>query len=150
MMNFAVLKKVVTSATKGSFHSMLWERPMKTKKMYSNHVIIKRSYGVVRFGVEYDNMKAVQAKRESGELPAVNQGLRWGTWALYPYFVQHNEKMYLRCATSQHNRIQSEYFLDGVKVDKSVVEKMCLASEFHQTDALDVFTVNVENILSIR
>ena len=149
-MKFDTLKKVVLATTKGSFHSILWERPMKTKKAFAWNTIVKRSAGVVRFGIEYDNMKAVQDKRQTGELPAQNAGLQWGTWALYPYFIQHNGKTYLRCATSKGNTIQTEYFLNGKKVDKSAIENMVLASEFRQTESLDVFTLNTENILAIR
>ena len=162
-MNFETLKKVVLSGTKGAFRSIVWEREMKTKKAYADYNIVKRSTAVVRFGVEYDNIKAVQEKRSTGELPAQNAGLQWGEWLLYPYFIKHKGNIYLRCATSKvkrwrHNayficytgRIKSEYFLNGRKIDKAIIENMCLASEFRQTEKLDVFTINCENIIAIR
>ena len=150
-MNFATLKKVVTGSKKGAFRSIVWEREMKVKKAFAGNIIVKRSAGVVRFGVEYDNMKAVQAKRESGELSSQNAGLMWGEWMMYPYFIQHKGNVYLRCAKSPKNKVQSEYFLNGRKVDKSVIENMCLASEFkNNTSELDVFTINTENIIAIR
>lgn len=149
-MKYSVIKKVVLDAVKGSFHSILWERPMKVKKAFAGQTIVKRSSAVVRFGVEYDNMKAVQSKRESGELPAVNQGLTWGMWAMYPYFIEHKGNTYLRCSVSKKNPVQTEYFLNGVKVDAETVKSMCLASEFTKKDSVDVFTLNVENILAIR
>lgn len=150
MMNFSTLKKMVIGGTKGSFRSIVWERPMKTKKAFADQVIVKRSFGVVRFGIEYDNIRAVQEKRESGELPEVNMGLTWGEWMLYPYFIQHKGNVYLRCATSKGNKIRSEYFLNGKMVDKETIKNMCLASEFKNTDDLDVFTINTKNIIAVR
>lgn len=150
MMNFSDLKRIVMNCSKGSFHSILWERPMKTKKSYAGQVIVKRSVGVVRFGINYDNMQSVQSKRQTGVLPSVNDGLVWGEWAIFPYFIRHKGKMYLRCATSKQNETRSEYFLNGVKVDENVIRPMVLASELHRTDELDVFTVNIDNILSVR
>lgn len=149
-MTFATIKKVVLESTKGSFHSLLWERPMKTKKAYADMRIVKRSSAVVRFGVEYDNMKAVQQKRATGELPAVNAGLQWGEWKMYPYFITHKGNTYLRCATSKQNPTRTEYFLNGVKVDAETIKPMVLASEFSKSESQDVFTLNVDNILAIR
>lgn len=120
------------------------------QKAFAGQVITKRSFAVVRFGVEYDHMKAVQLKRESGELPAQNAGLKWGEWEMFPYFIRHNGSMYLRCNPSHNNPVTTEYYLNGVKVDKAQIENMCLASEFRKTEALDTFTVNVENVIAVR
>lgn len=149
MMNIEAIKKQVMAANKGSFHAIAWERPMKVKKAYAGNTIVKRSAGVVRFGVEYDNMKAVQAKRESGELPVQNQGLKWGEWAVYPYFISHKGNTYLRCSTAS-NRIQSTYTMNGKPVTLEEIKPMLLASELNHDNVVDVFTVNCENILDIR
>ena len=138
-MTFENLKKVVLSGAKGSFRSVLWERPMKTKKAFSNCVITKRTSAVVRFGVDYNNIKAVQEKRSNGELPNVNAGLPWGQWKMFPYFIEHKGNMYLRCAISPKNKMQTEYFLNGRKVEKSVIEGMVLASELKGKENVDIF-----------
>lgn len=148
-MKFETLKRKVTGVTKGSFQSMVWERPMKTKKAFSGQTLVKRSTGVVRFGIVYDNMKAVQEKRQSGELPAENAGLQWGEWMMFPYFIKHKGNVYLRCAVSKGNAIQTEYFLNGVKVTKESIQHMLLASEMKSTSELDVFSVNIENIIAV-
>lgn len=149
-MTFENLKKVVLSGAKGSFRSVLWEKPMKTKKAFSNCVITKRTSAVVRFGVDYNNIKAVQEKRSKGELPSVNAGLPWGQWKMFPYFIEHKGNMYLRCVISPKNKMQTEYFLNGRKVEKSVIEGMVLASELKGKENVDIFTVNCENILAVR
>lgn len=149
-MTFENLKKVVLAGTKGSFRSILWERPMKTRKAFSNCVITKRTSAVVRLGVNYNNIKAVKEKRSGGELPNVNAGLPWGQWKMFPYFIEHKGNIYLRCAISPKNKMRTEYFLNGVKVEKSVIEGMVLAGELKGKENVDVFTVNCENILAIR
>ena len=147
-MLYSSLKNKLLKIQKGQFHSVLWERSCKTKKVYGNNVIIKRSSAVVRFGVEYDNIQAVQEKRASGELPAQNSGLQWGQWLLYPYFIKHKDNIYLRCSTVPNTKVKSEYFLNGAKVSFEQVENMLLASEKNAKKA-EVFTINIDNILSI-
>ena len=34
-MNYQNLKKIILAMSKGSFHSIVWERTMKTKKAYA-------------------------------------------------------------------------------------------------------------------
>lgn len=143
------VKRIVTGKQKGAFSSMLWERPMKLKKAFAGNVVTKRSKGTVRFGVEYDNMKAVQEKREGGVLPEKNAGLPWGEWSAYPYLISHKGNSYLRTSKVPGSKIETEYFLNGRKVEKKDVEAMCLKSEFSGNEA-DCFNVNVENILSIK
>lgn len=147
-MLYTQIKNKINKIQKGQFHSLLWERPCKTKKAFSNNVVVKRSSAVVRFGVEYDNINAVKEKRANGELPAQNNGLQWGQWLLYPYFIKHKDSIYLRCSTVPNTKTKSEYFLNGVKVPFEQVENMLLASE-KNTKKAEVFTINIENILHI-
>ena len=149
-MKYDILKKVVTGKQRGSFSSMVWEKQLPTKKAYSNHIITKRSNGVVRFGVEYDNMKNVQEKRENGILPNQNNGLKWGEWSVYPYFIKHKGNTYLRCTESKNNKIETEYFIDGKKASKEEVLPYCLKSAFTNHGEMDCFTVNIDNIISVR
>lgn len=147
-MLYSSLKNKLLKIQKGQFHSILWERPCKIKKAFNGNVIMKRSSAVVRFGVEYDNIQAVQEKRTNGELPAQNAGLQWGEWLMYPYFIKHKNQIYLRCSTVPNTKVKSEYYLNGVKVPFEQVENMLLASEKNAKKA-EVFTINIDNILSI-
>lgn len=149
-MDYKKIQKKIKERQKGVFTAMVWERPCKTKKAFNNEIIVKRSEGVVRFGIEYDNMKAVQQKRNEGILPEKNAGLQWGEWLEYPYIITHKGNKYLRCATSQNNKIKTTYYKNGVKVPFEDVENMLLASEKKKTDELDVFTVNTDNIIAIE
>lgn len=148
-MLYGQIKRRLENNQKGTFTSMVWERPVKTKKAFADNIITKRSEGVVRLGVEYDNMKDVKEKRMSGELPASNEGLQWGTWAEYPYIIEHKGNKYLRCATSQNNKIKTKYFVNGKETPFEDIENMVLASEKKKTDELDVFSVNIDNIIAL-
>lgn len=149
-MKYETLKKNILNKQKGAFTSIVWERSLPTRKAFSNQIITKRCKGVVRCGITYDNIKTVQQKRLNGILPPQNAGLQWGEWLLAPYFIKHQNKIYLRCTESKNNKIQVEYFLNGKKVDKSVIEPLCLKSAFTNHSELDVFTINIDNILAIR
>ena len=84
------LQEMILKLPKGSFQKMIWSRELKLYKKFENQdiKITKVSEGTVRFGVEYDNMKAVQEKRENGELPQDNQGLNGMEWIFYPYLLK--------------------------------------------------------------
>lgn len=149
-MLYSQIKRRLENNQKGTFTAMVWERPMKTKKAYSNEVVTKRSEGVVRLGINYDNIKDVKEKRANGELPAENQGLQWGQWELYPYIITNKEKKYLRVATSKNNKIKTRYFINGKEASYDEIENMLLASEKRSTDELDVFTVDINNIIALQ
>lgn len=149
-MKMTEIANAIRTTAKGSFHSAVWKKTLKTKKAFQNENIVKITKAVVRFGIEYDNMKAVQIKRESGELPKENAGLPWGEWKQYPYIITHKGNDYLRVSVSANNPIISEYYLNGKRVDKDVIKSMCLASEFPtNTEKPDTMTINIDNIITM-
>jgi hypothetical protein len=83
---------------RGQFLSVVWQRLAKVRKTCQD-VIEKRVVAhSIRAGVSYDSMANVQYKRESGELPAENAGLPWGTWFLFPHIIEHKGGYYFRFA----------------------------------------------------
>ena len=153
-MNYRTLRQAIMQKPNGSFTSLLWERPCKVlAKVAKEHpelVVTKRVRATVRLGVQYDNMASVQEKRASGELPAVNAGLTWGTWLDYPNFIQYKGKIYLQCAEAPNSPMDVEYFINGRRATKEAAQVICPKSEFTDHGKLDKFTVNIEHILNIR
>lgn len=149
-MNYSLIKSRLAQKQNGAFTSILWERPMKTLKAFSGQTITKRTSAVVRCGIEYDNIGRVIEARATGTAPAVNAGLPWGQWDDYPFSILHKGNRYLRVATVPNTRFTTEYFLNGVKVDKSAVQSMCIKSEFRDGEIPSVLTINTENILAMR
>lgn len=137
---------IVRTAPKGANIVLEWTRDAKTRKGTAGKVE-KHVRMVGRIGVEYDNLNDVQEKRESGELPPVNQGLPWGEWEEYPFLIAHKGKHYLRMykGTSVVHVPKVEWRLNGQPVPREMVEPFLLASETAEKEG-DCFTCSVENL----
>lgn len=156
MKNTTSLLSVFEAAPKGAFASIAWERACKVRKGVTVKVT-KRTEGVVRVGVTYDNVSDVKEGRENGTLPAENQGLPWGVWEKVNLSIIHNETRYFRLyfangADGKRERLNVTYFVDGVETPKEVVQAMgiCLASEFpaeKPDEQLNTFTVKEADII---
>lgn len=132
----------------GAFYRVMWERKLKTYKG-TTATLTKVVVAYVKAGLNYDNMVSVQAKRASGELPSVNQGLPWGTWYDYPRVIVHNLVYYLRLyPANDFGRMSVEYRLDGKPIAEAQAKEYCLASEFAGRESLDCFTVKLDNLKS--
>lgn len=127
----------------------------KECKMRSGVVaqVYKFSEMTLRCGIEYDNVKAVVAKRESGELPAENQGLSWGVYVpgLYPYIIEHKSSLYFRFFTVPNTKTESTYVMNGKEITKEQAMVLCPKSEFPDRETtLETITLKVEGILDIN
>jgi len=136
----------------GAFVSITYGRECKMRKGAAQ--VYKFSKMTLRCGIEYDNIAAVEAKRESGELPKENQGLSWGAYVpgLYPYIIEHKGSLYFRFFTVPSNtRVAPTYVLNGKEITSAEAEGLCLASEFRELDTtLETITLKVEGILDIN
>lgn len=134
---------------RGQFLAVHWRRPMKTRKGIAD-TIEKKVSTVVRAGITYDNIADVQAKRETGELPAENAGLPWGQWVAFPYLISHKGTLYVRLYVSKNpeHQTRAEFYRNGVQVDKESLRADCLASEFRDDGPADCFTVKLESVVA--
>lgn len=149
-MNFDRLAKKVMHMTAGAFTAMTWQKELPVKATYKNTVkVTKVTTGVVRFGCNYENLKATAEKRADGTLPAENTGLPWGTWNIFPYFIKHNEKDYVRCTVSHNNPMRSVYYINGRTASKEECEMYCTKSAFGNGVVPDILTINVDNVIKI-
>lgn len=134
----------------GANYRLEWKREMKVRKGVIAHCV-KVVSALVRIGVNYDAMASVQAKREDGTLPAVNAGLPWGEWLLFPRVIGHKGKLYLRFSRPSFNAaIAAAFYCDGVNVSKESLRELCLASEFNEREETDCFTLKLETLESLR
>ena len=118
---------------KGQFVSFETSRPLKMLKGMEQ--VIKTSRFVARIGVKSDNIQAVKDKRESGELPAENQGLPWGSWVegQEGYVITHKGQLYLRCSKVKGNDNcipKSVYLIGEREISKEQAMGMAYAGEF--------------------
>jgi len=149
-MNLDQVKQAVETTPKGANIVLEWVRPVKTLKGVSDK-ITKSVRMIGRIGVEYDNLTAVQDKRESGELPSVNAGLPWGKWSVYPWLIEHKDTFYLRLykGTSATVHPEVHFFRNGVEVALNEIAPYILASEKEEKHG-DCFTCKTENITRIH
>lgn len=123
------VKQAVHTTPKGSNIVLEWVRDMDTRK--GIEVPFSKSVRMVgRMGIEYDNLKAVEAKRESGELPAVNAGLPWGQWSEYPWLIEHKGNYYVRLynGTSASVKPEVHFFKSGVETTLREIEPAYFAA----------------------
>ena len=145
-MSNALLNKLLER--KGQIATFTTERPLKVRK--NEPAITKTSTFQARVGVDYDNIQAVQDKRASGELPEENAGLPWGTWAVFPYIIEHKGESYFRCTRIRNNFIpKTVYTRDGVVISKEEAKAAALASEFKEDSDNEVFNIKVSSILAV-
>lgn len=154
-MKLVTLKSHVHNVKKGTYTSILWERDAKTKKGCTD-CVKKRVRATVRLGMNYENLSIVKAGRATGKMPTVSAGLTWGTWSEYPYFIKHTPKnsvetTYLRAYLGKGSNMQTEWYLNGRKVDKSAIAHLVLASELKETPIIDStpITLKINDILAI-
>lgn len=139
------------SDKRGAFRSILWERPLKTRKNVKD-VIVKRTYGTaLRFGVAYDNLASTKQGRADGTLPAQNAGLIGREWIVPNLTLRSLKtgKTMLRVSLAKSSKFVTEYYLNGRKVDKAKIEPLVLKSEIRSHDMPEVFDVCTEDILAI-
>lgn len=152
-MEFNKVFEKVNKSPRGSFHAMVWERPLKMKKGVEGHYIVKRSFGSsLRFGVEYDNMKAVKEGREKGDLPAENAGLIGRSWIVPNLFMESHKSgaKLLRVSMASGSKFATEYFDNGKKVAKEDIAQYVLKSEIAPHSPVNaVFDINVNSIIAI-
>jgi len=151
-MNINIIKEVVKSR-KGQNLSVVINRPLKTKKAHGGNRVEKVTKIVIRGGISYDNIGLVKEGRENGTLPEQNAGLPWGEWADDSgIHITHKGSDYARFypASGVQFPVVTEYFLNGISVDKGQIEPLCLASEFpSQKEEPLCYTIKAENVRDI-
>lgn len=149
-MELETVKTAILGTPKGANIVLEWIRPAKVRKGITEK--IEKSVRMVgRMGMEYDNLKVVQAGREDGSRPAENAGLPWGQWAEYPYLIAHKGGFYLRLYTGTSDKVHAkvEWLLNGQPVSRDSIAPMLLASELVSEHG-ETFTVKVESLTRIH
>lgn len=151
-MKYYGLMNLIENDKKGTFHSVVWDKKLKTKKGCTDIIEKRTRAKAVRLGVSYENMQKVKElngiDEETGK--AIHQSLPWGEWENYPYTIKHKDNYYLRMALADNTQFETEYYRNGVKVCKEDVINDCLASEFSNKKPNTVITVNIDNILHVK
>ena len=150
-MELTNIQNTLDKIKKGTFVDMSWGKQLKTRKGVSD-IITKESFGNVRLGIDYDNKKSVIEKRETGEIPAENQGLKGMEWIQFPYLLQGKNSVHLRVYPTANNPISAKYFRNGVEITKDEAKEYCLKSEIpdRNGELPECLNIKIENIKTIK
>lgn len=134
----------------GQFLSLEYERECKVKK--GAPTIRKHTKLTARIGCKYDNLGAVQAKRENGELPVENQGLNGLEWLDYPSTLRNPKtgKIFLRVETLPNSKPSVTFTVDGKPTTKETISDYLYSGEKTSKENIDTFNVNIEDIITIK
>lgn len=140
------------NANPGGMLACVWQRDCKTRKGITVSIEKRVAAHSLQFAAAYDNRATVQDKRESGESPAENQGLRGFTWEVFPRILRAEKsgKLYARLNVTKATRFATVYFLDGKRIDKATIAPYLLASEISKGEIPLVLNVAVDAIKSLR
>ena len=113
---------------------------------------VKVSTFQCRMGVNYDNLKVVQEKREDGSLPAENAGLNGMEWVQFPHLLRgiKSGKYQMRCTSFAGNASKVAFVRNGAEITRDEALVGVLASELPKDDRSDVFNITVDSITHIN
>lgn len=135
---------------KGQFKVVEWLRPCEVKKTCPAP-IFKHTRMVMRAGINYDNMRSVIEGRANGTLPAVNVGLPYGKWLVFPYIIECNGEVMLRLYPNGNGQVEEHFFMNGMEVDRDSVACYLYASELRYDDSQPlVKNVKLKNMVSLN
>lgn len=128
----------------------VWKRDMKTRKGVTNHVE-KISEAVIRAGINFEKLKAVQEARKSAGIEEQEHSLPWGQWSQFPFVISHKGQEYVRIyPASLDIHAKVKYLIDGREATPEEVRPLCLASEFPKEEKENLcFTLKNDSILRI-
>jgi len=97
-----------------------WQTEVKPAAAWKGHTLTKVTRAIVQTGVDFAAL-AVNGDRETGALP-------WGEWHAFPYVIEHKGQHYARLYCVD-GTIRSEYFVDGIDVDRQMFETYLTPSQ---------------------
>ena len=139
-------------ASKGGFVKVMWKSQPKPAAKFKGKNLEKITDAVCRAGIDFANLSPVKEGIESGERGEV-ESLPWGEWKQFPYIIEHKGAEYVRLypSTNPDQRAKSNFFVDGVKVDKETFASYLTPSAakklLEPEDAPLCFTIKECNIL---
>ena len=147
-----MINEIIDNGKAGTYRTILIQNSnvgiLKKYEKQGIHVGKQTKITMSRLGVGYDNMKTVQEKRENGDLPEINQGLKGVKWLRYPYTLisVKTQKVLLRVSLCKDSKITTKWVLNGEPATYEQVEPYLLASEKRKNNKPDVINVKIENI----
>lgn len=155
-MELQQVKQAIATTPKGANVILEWTRNLPCLKTSGcQDTIVKSTRMVGRIGVEYDNLAAVQEKRENGELPAENQGLNGMEWIEKPYLLRaiKSGRYLVRLYKGTSDKVHPEvhFFRNGTEVERGTLKGIVASKDWQPSDGKsDCFDCHVDDITRIH
>jgi hypothetical protein len=150
---------------KGQFLPAAWVSPKKPAAAHKERKLEKRTSGIFRAGINFSNLGSVKDAIRDGERGEVGE-LPWGEWETFPYFIQHKGERYVRLyppaktveVDGETKRVAdwaaaclvSQYFVDGVEVDRETFNGFLTPSDARKRDTdAECITVKASNLVHL-
>ena len=148
------LISVIENLRKGTGQRVLYRKPLElykaVQKANPTLKVEKETTMVVRFGLDYNNLKAVKEERAlnpnagTGEL--IGRAWRNGH---YKYVLDTNKgKTLIRCYATMFAP-KTRYLLNGNPVPKSAIEQYCTATALRPNEEAKCFDLNADYVIAI-
>jgi hypothetical protein len=137
---------------KGTFAKVTFKSNPKPAAAFKGVDLMKVTTGVFRAGINYANMAVVKDAIANGDKDGVGP-LPWGVWDKFPFTITHKGDTYLRLATAVGGKVTTDYFVNGVKVDKADFDGYLTPSAAAGRPAGDdliVFTIKAANLIAVN
>lgn len=144
------LEKKLDSYKSGTFVSAEWARNIESAKAKKlGHNIVKRSHGLIRTEINYQNLEKVLSQSSTGE--------KKESW--FEHYTKgilqskkNPEKKYLQAFPIPGKKISAEYLLDGKPVDAFQLYEQGLITKANLPTADDIelltFSLSIDNLIS--
>ena len=141
----------VALSKKGTFATMEYARPCKTKKACTMEITKKTVVRNCRIGAQYDALattKAAKGVTTTAEAHALNTGLKGMSWVNYPTILKSDKTgaQYVRIELNNNTKFETEFYCDGVVVDKASIEEFLLASEKSKGEMPTIMNIKLDTI----
>lgn len=145
----------VALSKKGTFATVGYSRPVKTKKGCPVEITKTTVARNVRIGAQYDALKTVQLAKgvsTTAEAHELNTGLKGFEWVNYPTILKSTRTgdNYVRVETNSNTKFDTVYTVNGREVAKADVEQYFLASEKSKGEMPVVMNIKMDSISYIH
>ena len=156
-MNYLELKQELEKRKKGTIISLTYktEPTLNAVAKKLGIKLEKITTTTARFGVNYNNIKAVKEQREQDRINGIErqQKASWWTWKDKNLIKQNinNGNEYLTLTTSKKTKPKVKYLLNGQEISKKdLQDKNLVVNSYWNKTEIQQYDININNIISIK
>ena len=156
-MNYLELKQELEKRKRGTIISLTYktEPTLNAVAKKLGIKLEKITTTTARFGVNYNNIKAVKEQREQDRINGIErqQKASWWTWKDKNLIKQNinNGNEYLTLTRSNKAKPKVKYLLNGQEISKKdLQDKNLVVNSYWNKTEIQQYDININNIISIK